>query len=110
MSNTDTYTIKVTSTGPSSCSDLEGAIDADVTITVLETVTGETYGGDEAVVEPGVILGGVTLVPSDRDGVLGPWGLSPDYWLSDLLRHLPTEILEKIPGRVRAAVRRQGAA
>jgi len=54
---------------PSSCIDIEGAVDIDVTVRLGErSIDGE-----------------ITLVPREADGVLDSWGGSPDYWMTGAL-------------------------
>lgn len=60
-----TITVTVEKVGPSGCVETEGAVDADVAVTLDGTV----------------IRGEVTLVPAQYDGRLSSWG-SPDNWLS----------------------------
>lgn len=54
---------------PSTCLDIAGAVDVDVTVTI----------GDR------VLDGEVTLAPQQYDGLLAAYGSSPDQWISGAL-------------------------
>jgi hypothetical protein len=65
--NTDRETrVLASSASPSTCTDVPGAVDVDVTVTI----------GDR------VIEGEVTLVPAQYDGRLVSYGTAPDQWIS----------------------------
>lgn len=77
-------TITVTKTGPSTCSDYRGAIDACVTVDGVE--------------------GEVTLLPREQDGMLDSWGPSIDFWASDNLHSMSRETQREVIEAVREAV------
>lgn len=58
---------------PSTCLDINGAVDLDVTVTIPSATPGLS---DESV------LGEVTLAPAQYDGRLAPYGTSADQWCS----------------------------